>query len=78
MMGASIRPNGVFASEARTHARPRTQDGAQLNIIHNHQQQSVENICSKAFLSGFVVWISGEIVEDLVEKGVDFNQLLML
>jgi hypothetical protein len=25
-----------------------------------------------------VVWISGENVEYLVEKGVDFNQILML
>jgi hypothetical protein len=31
-----------------------------------------------AFQSGTAVWISGEIVEDIVEKGVDFNQLIML
>jgi len=24
------------------------------------------------------VWISGENVEDIVEKGVDFNQLIMI
>jgi hypothetical protein len=38
----------------------------------------VENIRSKASISGTDVWISGENVEDIVEKGVDFNQLLML
>src|SRR5262249_25118367 len=46
--------------------------------IHNQIETIVENIRSKAFSSGTVVWISGENVEDIVEKGVDFNQLIML
>jgi hypothetical protein len=41
-------------------------------------EENVENIRSKAFYSGTAVWISGEIVEDIVEKGVDFNLLIMI
>ena len=39
---------------------------------------NVQNIRSAASGCDSVVWISGQNVEDVVEKGVDFNQILML